>query len=106
MKTKFPLPTKGPPYDPKIHARIVVATAVLWNFIRIHDPTDTESGQVNVAGGETVRGVNTEAFEIHEESLGGFISDTEKSRADTRRDDIAEAMWTDYLAILETRRVA
>jgi hypothetical protein len=80
----------APEYTVETQAKFPPAMAAIHNFIRIHDPDD----------------INREAEKEAERcppcrqpgNLGGDISRREIRRATKRRDDIAIAMWEQYVA--------
>ena len=87
LKARFTILTSRPRYNLDIVARLSPALAALHNFIRIHDPNeindflqpeeDLEPGYVG-------------------ELANGFPDAAERQVANTRRDEIAQAMWNQY----------
>lgn len=77
-----------------LQARIPAALAAIHNFIRLHDPGEVEdfADASDPLIGE--RG----ALAV------GDVGQAERTRADTRRDGIADAMWEQYMQ--ETARRA
>ena len=81
----------APEYSVEVQAKIVLALCALHNFIRIHDQDDLFSEEEEL---ETTR----TAPERQPEDYRGYISEEERSRASTKRDEIAHAMWAQYVA--------
>jgi hypothetical protein len=78
-----------------LQARIPAALAAIHNFIRVHDPEELAS----FADSEDL-----EPGFVSGELAAGQTRTAEKRRANTRRDEIAAAMWVQYQAELERRR--
>ncbi|THU85836.1 hypothetical protein K435DRAFT_684811, partial [Dendrothele bispora CBS 962.96] len=77
---------------------IPLAIAVLHNFIIFHDPPETPAQL------PTVRELL--APDANGDSLPtSGISESEATQASILRDQIADAMWTDYLAELDRRGI-
>jgi hypothetical protein len=94
--------TIAPEYSIKTQAQIPIALAGLHNFIRINDPDDFAGNGPGTGGPRNPTFTLCEADgdehrEFLEEELGWFISAVEKSRATAFRDEIAEAMWAQYV---------
>lgn len=82
----------------KIQAQIPPALCALHNFIRYHDPSDiTDFDNVPNLG----TGSELEHGE-HGELSTGAVGPPERERAGTRRDQIANEMWDQYLLCLQT----
>ena len=87
LKARFTILTSHPRYNLDIVARLPPALAALHNFIHIHDPneicdflqdnSDLEPGYMG-------------------ELAEGFPDAVERQAANTRRDEIAQAMWIQY----------
>lgn len=104
FKRRFKLLIQPPEYPIEMQARFVVALSVLFNFIRIWDPSDIEGGSTldtddlemrDGADGEE-QGLDGTAGEEVLPPIFGGISDEESKRASERQDAIAKAMWNDY----------
>jgi hypothetical protein len=78
-------------------ARIPAALAAIHNFIRIHDPQELEG---------FAEAEDTERGFFAGELAEGQTRTAEKRRANTRRDQIAVAMWEQYQAELQERGAA
>ncbi|EIM84146.1 uncharacterized protein STEHIDRAFT_159740 [Stereum hirsutum FP-91666 SS1] len=102
FKRKFYLLIHTPEFDLKTQAKIVAALAVIFNFIRIHDPEDINVEQFDARAERAHRAPRDDVYEVPVvEELGGFVSTVEKDEADSRRDGIAERMWADYKEYLQ-----
>ena len=82
-----------------IQARIPAALAALHNFIMDHDPFDLSEYVETI---DPVPGVIVDAanYGLLSEQVPGAA---EKSRAERRRDQIAQEMWDDYQALIRER---
>lgn len=91
-------------YGLHTQAKIPAAIAALHNFVHIHDPDDlaTEEGDNGDDSEDDARG-NGHEIPITPENLGGHISQAEKDCAGAKRDEIAMAMWEDYVEELRIR---
>lgn len=90
----------------EIQALIPMALCALHNFIREEDPEvfyqDYDADIPEIIHADDVNGA-AHAHVVRGNNAQGELSDgppnaAEKRRADTRRDEIAAAMWADYLA--------
>lgn len=90
-------------YALPIQTKIPAAIAALHNFIRTWDPDDlaTEDGDSDDNAADN--GGNHPNIPITPENLGGHISAAEKTRASAKRDEIAKAMWADYIEEVQIR---
>lgn len=96
VKRRFRILLVAPEYDLEIQARIPAAACALHNFIRRHDPEDTELYDIDNAADD------------HQDTYAGPPEVQQTAAAElrevtARRDQIAEAMWTDYQKILVQR---
>ena len=89
LKRRFRILYMAPEYSMDIQARIPAALAAIHNFIRIHDPEtnpipdeDHNTGHVNDA----------------DHQASSLEAERQDDISDVRRDEIAQAMWDDYLA--------
>ena len=92
VKNRFVILQHGSDYHMKYQVRIPPACCALHNFIRIHDPTEFNDFQ-----------------NIHEDpnpvQLSGSLAETvptpqERAQANSRRDYIAQQMWSAYQEII------
>lgn len=103
-KRRFRLMSCSPEYDADTQSKIPAALAVLHNFIRIHDPDDDNDDDNDEHDSGTLSSQQTTpTYTLSQESLGGYIDRAERNRAGTRRDEIAERMWVDYVRELHDR---
>jgi hypothetical protein len=94
LKRQFHLLVSRPEFTYEQQALIVGAAAALHNFLRIHSPINDmgEDEDYDVEGDPFFAGgPDIEAGIVY------AIETPEKKRADTRRDRIANAMWTVYV---------
>jgi hypothetical protein len=88
LKARFTILTSRPRYNLDIVARLPAALAALHNFIRIHDPNEI---------GDFLQDPDLEPGPGHMGELAdGFPNAAERHEANTRRDEIAQAMWIQY----------
>ena len=84
-------------YSPKIQSRLICALAVLHNFIRVYDPSNTfEDTEIEM---ESSAGVNRESAQVERRTatLADWVVGNEECNwASERRESIALAMWADY----------
>jgi hypothetical protein len=94
VKRRFHLLISRPEFSYRKQALIVGAGAALHNFLRIHS-------QINNIGDNEEYDVDGDSFFAGGPALDiehvYAIDGTEKTRADARRDRIANAMWIPYL---------
>jgi hypothetical protein len=102
IKRRWPILSATPQYSFRTQAEIVPALCALHNFIRWRDPYEIE-----MFGG--VQQTYDECFGMPSNVLSSQrpvftrVTRSEQLRADTRRDDIANAMWTHYQNELSRR---
>jgi hypothetical protein len=80
----------APEYSLVVQTKLVPALCVLHNFIRVHDPDDKE-------GDEEAEVDTNQAVQQRVEDFGHTITPAERARAGQKRDNIAEAMWAQYI---------
>ena len=102
IKHRFQLMTAAAEYNLKTQAKIPCALAALHNYIRLHDPDDTTSDDLDDLDSDTIPNVSSGG--VAADDLGAHISAAEKERASARRDSIVMAMWEDYKRELELRQ--
>ncbi|THU90174.1 hypothetical protein K435DRAFT_676444, partial [Dendrothele bispora CBS 962.96] len=99
VKKRWAILTRPPQCPMDIQACIPPALVALHNFILKKDENDLEKYLGDDCYDEQpgVRG----SGEINFGSLAdGYTTRTEKQQAENRRDEIAQAMWEDYLLVL------
>jgi len=77
-----------PEYSLETQSKIIHAICVLHNFICVHNP-DKDLG---VLDAELLQQIPRRSAM----DFGGSVSPAERNSANTRRDDIAQHMWTQY----------
>jgi hypothetical protein len=100
LKKRFRILLLPPEYDMEIQARIPSALCALHNFIRQHDPLefidlDEELG----SGNEEHRDHGDHGLDGHDHgelSTTSVVDASERDRARTKRDHIANEMWVQY----------
>jgi secreted trypsin-like serine protease len=78
----------APEYDLETQNKIIHAICVLHNFICVHNPDE----DMGVTEAEMARRMPRRSAA----DFGGSVSAEERTRANTRRDDIAQHMWEQY----------
>jgi hypothetical protein len=86
----------APEYVLETQAKFPPALAAIHNFIRVHDPHDVSKEAEKEAA---MRPWHHQLGDLG----GGSISWRESQRASKRRDDIANAMWRQYVAYIDVR---
>jgi hypothetical protein len=94
MKRRFKIIREVNGYDLKTNAKIMSALVGLHNFLRAHDADDVPEPW----DGED------EDDDLPDDVESAIIRPADVRRAGTLRDEIANAMWTDYSLIIERRR--
>jgi hypothetical protein len=104
IKHRWTILTRPPHYDMKVQAKIPSALVTLHNFIPEHDETDLDRWIIDEQAQDNLPGSRWEQ-EIDFGCLASSarVSAAEKRQAETMRDDIAKAMWDDYLQYLADR---
>jgi hypothetical protein len=101
LKRRFRILLLAPEYSLQIQARIPAALCAIHNFIAIHDPAD-DTAILALADEGDNDNIPLNRDHDHEASAAAAADIDTPS---TRRDNIAQAMWDDYLAIREQRRI-
>lgn len=100
-KRRFKLLNSAPEYPFSTQAKLVPALGAVHNYIRVKDPADYARGirspRAERRISRTIRNRDMEDMEEDGE-LGDRISLAERKRAMEKRDQIAKAMWDDYIA--------
>jgi hypothetical protein len=92
LKRRFAILTRPPEYDMSIQARIPPALCAVHNFICIHDADEIRDFEGVVE--DPVPGI------FHGELAQGPAGVAERRRADTKQDEIAQAMWESYQELI------
>lgn len=86
-------------YSPLKQAKIFLAFCAIYNFSRIHDGANDEvpfdSEDLDLEPGNNQNDIYGQ--------LAGQVDNAEKTRAEARRDRIAQAMWESYQEELQRR---
>ena len=90
VKRHFRIFGIGPEYSLETQTLLISAICVLHNFIRIHDPNDFDGINMNTE-------LERRAPRRNPEDFGRSITAAERTRAGQKRDEIAQAMWTQYI---------
>ena len=99
VKKKFHLLSAGASYSIAVQAKMVHAICALHNFIRVHDVDDEEGDQFQLEDQSQLPG----PAELQNYLGSGRITHMETEDASVCRDNIANAMWEDYLIYLNGR---
>ena len=104
-KRCFRLMAAAAEYSLRTQSKIPGAIASLHNFVHVHDPDDlaNEDGDNDDSNDEGPS--DSCQIPIIAENLGGHISQAEKDCASAKQDEIAQAMWADYLQELQSRNM-
>jgi hypothetical protein len=88
----------APEYSLAVQTKLVPALCVLHNFIRVHDPDD--EGDLDDKDNDEAEANHPQVVQAapwRAEDLGHSITSAERERAARKRDNIAEAMWAQYI---------
>lgn len=96
MKKKWEVLTRPPQFALSVQAKIPPALAAIHNFIMEHDPEDIEQYLTNSADDLDPNPGAMHNFESYGSLSQQAVTPTEKRRATTYRDRLAEAMWSQY----------
>ena len=88
LKKCFMILTHPSEYDMAIQACIPPALCAVHNFIRVHDEDEIHEFVPNLH--------DQDSRDFYGELVAGPAVHAEKERAETRRDNIAQAMWESY----------
>ncbi len=88
LKKHFMILTHPLEYDMAIQACIPPALCAVHNFIRVHDEDEIHEFVPNLH--------DQDSRDFYGELVAGPAVHAEKERAETRRDNIAQAMWESY----------
>lgn len=87
-----------------VQARLPPALAALHNFIRIHDPGEIDDMLPSDDNDNDI--TNGIRANVSGELATELPRRAERDRANERRDNIAQAMWTQYQDELQRRELA
>ncbi|KAJ3991442.1 hypothetical protein F5050DRAFT_1548201, partial [Lentinula boryana] len=101
FKKCFQVTTQLPEYPIQTQAKFVVALGVLFNFMRMWDPSDIEDhGPWYDEDAIMVSATTFEQDEVEHSPSSSDISTSETICATCCRDRIAQRMWNDYCVYL------
>ena len=92
IKRRFKVLVIAQEYSLETQSQLISGLAVLHNFIRIHDPTDTLDEDLAEEEPTNQDPGSIDNSNLRERALGN----EERERAAERREAIARAMWQDY----------
>jgi hypothetical protein len=98
LKRRFRILLLAPEYNMNIQAQIPTALCAIHNFIRMHDPEETDEMLL-----ETQPSIDSEDSDSQFPVMDMMRENTEASM---RRDQIAQEMWEDYLQVLYDRGIS
>jgi hypothetical protein len=104
VKKRFAVIAQGTRLSPEKQARVIIAFLVIFNFIAIFDPNHSDFSfnpdNWKDADFDTATNIDPDG-ENDEGEFGGDVSTAEGRWADQRRDEIAKAMWDQYVAHIQ-----
>ncbi|KAI5822056.1 hypothetical protein K523DRAFT_257567 [Schizophyllum commune Tattone D] len=96
MKRRFRILTHAPEYSLTVQAMIPPVLSALHNYIRIHDPEDTDELDLDrITPYDPSHPPDVEEFEGNEYNSTA-VAREESQRANERRDRIAAELWEQY----------
>jgi DDE superfamily endonuclease len=96
LKRRFTILDRPPEYSMAIQARIPPALAAVHNFIRIHDKNEIHEFNIVLEDQEP-------GDRDYGKLAQGPAGRAEKTRAEIKRDGIAQAMWISYQELVRAR---
>ncbi|KAF7318629.1 putative transposase [Mycena chlorophos] len=107
IKHRWTILQHPPHYKMEVQAQIPSALVALHNFIIEHDNTDLDRWIIDEQATDGLRGFvglqGDDEIDFGLAAASTRVGSQEKRRAERKRDNIAQAMWTDYQRILEDR---
>jgi hypothetical protein len=97
LKRRFRILLLAPEYSLQIQARIPAALCAIHNFIRIHDPA--EDAIFTADDDDDNHGNPPLDQDLDHDHIANAAAAAEIDTPSLKRDQIAQAMWDDYLAI-------
>src|ERR1700761_6621819 len=96
LKRRFAVLVSCPEMGYRQQALMVGAAAALHNFLRLHQPINhlEDDEEYDIEGHPFLAG---DIRDSNEEGPVYAVNEAEKTRADARRDRIAQAMWNAYI---------
>ena len=103
LKNRFTILKHNPDLAPDIQARLPPALVAVHNIIRDYDRDDLD----DLLDDEEFADQNFDELDLQPDNEGELADGpprrAEKRDADARRDEMAEAMWIQYQAVLASR---
>jgi hypothetical protein len=104
IKHRWTILTRAPHYNMETQAQIPSALVALHNFILEHDESDLDRWIVDEQAADLLPGARrTQPVDFGRLSSSDRVLGAEKARAEQMRDQLANAMWTDYQQMLQER---
>lgn len=103
LKRRFRILTFAPEYDLSIQARIPVAMAAMHNFILTHEPLNIPEGPAGDDYPEPRGDFHDPDHRASSEDAIAAEADNQERIGDARREEIANAMWADYVQLRAER---
>jgi hypothetical protein len=104
IKHHWSILTHPPHYDMKVQAKIPSALVALHNFILEHDESDLDRWIIDEQAQDSSPGSRRDAeIDFGRLASSARVSPAEKHHAETMRDNIAKAMWDNYVQYLRER---
>jgi DDE superfamily endonuclease len=101
IKHRWSILTRPPHYDMKVQAKIPSALVALHNFILEHDESDLDRWIIDEQAQDNSPGSRRDAeIDFGRLASSARVSAAEKRHAENMRDDIAKAMWVNYVQYL------
>ncbi|KAJ8490164.1 hypothetical protein ONZ45_g13315 [Pleurotus djamor] len=105
LKREFRMAREPNEYSIDIQVKIPVALTLLHNFLRINDP-DRFSSQLKLSTqNEPAMDVHGDTIVVPVANINNGVDEGDDDGPASRRDQIASAMWDQYQATLEQRRL-
>lgn len=104
LKKRWAILTRPPQFDMSVQAQVPPGLAATHNFILDVDPHDIDN---YLDGDRDDLDPNPGQPQANEFGTlaAGAVTRTEKNRATSKRDDIAQAMWDDYQQVMREREL-
>lgn len=103
LKKRWAILVRPPQFSMTVQAKVPPGLAATHNFIMDVDPTDIEE----YLTGDDEQDLDPNPGQVRDNAFGiladGAVTQAEKERATTLRDQIAEEMWRDYQEELRRR---
>jgi hypothetical protein len=105
-KRRFLVFAQGTRFEPEKQSRVLLAFAVIFNFLAIHDPENNHlffNPEQNWLDWDFDTATGLDEDDIGDEGvMPGPASLAETMAAEAKCKEIAQAMWASYLAVKES----